>query len=819
MDTALAADLLHWARSDPREWALILAEDDDLIPPVFTAESWIKPHGGRVFICAQTTEWPLSEAGRLVRGVEQMTTEVSLILEELALFADLGTDRPRVTSNDDRVLIGMIREGEQLEIGFDRKVGKVTERSLDSRQIRHHASYRSLLASDRFGNLRQWTNNQRQALRGLKSAYKRRIPIAGVLSTDETELDVHRFANFLVGLSDRDESSARVALIDGPAGIGKTRFIEFLAWLRAERYFAHQHPLILHVQSRGRVLTYLQDLIAFSLQRLRLNVTFDQVPVLVRHGLVTLAIDGFDELADPNGYELAWGQLGELVDQIRGHGTLILAGRETFIGQDRIRKSIRSLRSDDPVHALTLQPPRPDDAKTWLRAEQGNEREFPAELFEPGSFALRPFFLIQLSVLPPEAPFGRPQQGPLLASLVEAMIRREAGKFGDAVEAVMTVQQRLDYVCRFLREVARYMADDQTEAIDELALSWIAEVAAPEGLDEETVKLLQYRASVMAFLENDDTPRYRRFSHSNLFNHFLGEEVLDAVAREDLPKWVRRNILGADFLAVFSDLTVNLALRGSDRIGKFYESAVDALRKFHGHGRAPHNLGALLITMLPAMEDSGALIIQQVQADEALIRGTAPTTKIQDSDISQLDVQGSNVEHIEFSGVNITTLTVDETTHVSRSMPIPSQIQYNRIGVDRRKVISRRKEIESWLSAHGRILESEEPVADGSGLVPKDLRRHPVFRLLNRACRSRSFWIPDGSTNFFEKFTRDHRWPDLLALMEQHDLVKVTTMPAAGTNNRFYHITQPIRILSEDVSDVNVRRFYEELVAMVRGNP
>lgn len=50
VDTALAADLLAWARSDPAEWALILSDDDDVVPPVFTAESWIKPHGGRVVI-------------------------------------------------------------------------------------------------------------------------------------------------------------------------------------------------------------------------------------------------------------------------------------------------------------------------------------------------------------------------------------------------------------------------------------------------------------------------------------------------------------------------------------------------------------------------------------------------------------------------------------------------------------------------------------------------------------------------------------------------------------------------------------------------
>ena len=50
VDTALATDLLDWARSDPAEWALVLADDDDFVPPVFSAEAWIRPHGGRVIL-------------------------------------------------------------------------------------------------------------------------------------------------------------------------------------------------------------------------------------------------------------------------------------------------------------------------------------------------------------------------------------------------------------------------------------------------------------------------------------------------------------------------------------------------------------------------------------------------------------------------------------------------------------------------------------------------------------------------------------------------------------------------------------------------
>ena len=50
VDTALAADLLDRARNDPHEWTLVLSEDDDVVPPVFTAEAWIRPYGGCVLI-------------------------------------------------------------------------------------------------------------------------------------------------------------------------------------------------------------------------------------------------------------------------------------------------------------------------------------------------------------------------------------------------------------------------------------------------------------------------------------------------------------------------------------------------------------------------------------------------------------------------------------------------------------------------------------------------------------------------------------------------------------------------------------------------
>ena len=130
-------------------------------------------------------------------------------------------------------------------------------------------------------------------------------------------------------------------------------------------------------------------------------------------------------------------------------------------------------------------------------------------------------------------------------------------------------------------------------------LSWLAEMVAPDELDTETLALLKNRTSVIAFLENDDTPRYRRFSRCTLFNHFLSEELLDSVRRMELPKCVRRNLFGAGFLATFSDLSCHVSHSDPDRVQAFFETALELAQTYLWTDRGVRNLGALLITALP----------------------------------------------------------------------------------------------------------------------------------------------------------------------------------------------------------------------------
>ena len=745
-----------------------------------------------------------------------MILEESLLTHDLAAFADLGTDPPRRAIQGDRLTVRMFRQGEELELRFhDGGAGKVIERSLDTHESRTHASYRALLASERWGNLRGWTDHQRKSLQQNLQNIDPPIPVEGLLYPGDTSIDLRALDDRLVD-QPHEFQSVHIMLIDGPAGIGKTTFIELLALSRADGYLSTRRPLILHVKSRGRVLTFLQDLIAFSLQTLRLSVTFDQLPVLVRHGLVTLAIDGFDELADPNGYDLAWNQVNEIVDQVRGIGTLILAGRETFIGHERITANITSLTERDDVRVLSLQPPAPATAKGWLNTKGWTKDNLQAadELFEPDSYALRPFFLSQLANREAVSAIQHKLAGSPLSFLVELMIEREAGKFGDAVDSVMDEGQRRTYVRRLLREVARSIADDGTEAIDERMLEWLVDVVMPEDTASEVIAMLKYRAAVMAFLEKDDAPNYRRFAHSQVYNHFLSEETIDAVVNGEVPKYVRRNTMGADFLTAFYDLVLELAGREPQRVRDFFKAVSGLVGTYSRIDHGVRNLGSWLVTMLPAMEGVDSLLLRDLDIDEALIQGTAPAAAIHRVVVNQLDVRGADLEGLTFDSATITTLVVDETTRVPPSLPVPSQIQCEGFGARSTVVITHPTSIEGWLDSHGR----SEPFTDQGdmGLLPDKLRDHPLPRLLGRACRSKLYWIPLDRKGVFPQFVADPRWGELLSLLEDHGLARRERKSMSGRRTDLFHIRRSKHILSEDSEDPQIRAFYESLLKRIR---
>ena len=727
------------------------------------------------------------------------------ILDELTVFADLGTDVVDGKQTREGFVVRLFRNGDELALVFAED-GRVIERCRGNKP-RTHATYLALLASERFGDLRSWAATQARLLGETMAEMGRPIRVVGKVAGREETLAAGELGGFLESI-EREDDTVQVVLVDGPAGIGKTKFVEALALERAKAYGRRRHPLVLHVQSRGRVLSYLQDLIAFSLQRLRLSVTFDQVPILVRHGLVTLAIDGFDELGDPNGYDLAWAQLNEALDDVRGAGTLILAGRETFIGLGRLRSALKVLREQDIVHGITLQPPSPPAAEKWLVARGWSNDDLAntrSLLEDEDSYALRPFFLAKLAEIDVARSLRESAGTSLLPTLADLMVDRESRKFGDAVDDALTPEERRQYAHLFLCEVAQYMADDQTDIIGETPLTWLVDMALPEGTDADIVGLLKHRTGTMAFLTNDALPGYRRFSHTQLFNYYLSKVVIDAVSNGEVPKFVRRNIFSADFLAVFVEVLHDVAGKNPNRVEAFFQHAQSWLQDYRAIDRGGRNLGAWIIAALPTMADvfdRRALRIGPLDVDETVLWGTPSEVVLSRVFISQIDVRGADLRELNFQESEIATAIVDAGTRVSETFPVPKLL---RVQDGAGKEVRDPVDVKAWLRAHAPADEDPEQVMNE--------RREQMLRVLGRACRSPTFWIPETGGTTVSKFVNDPAWPRALAVLEDHGFVRREQRGVSGRQSGFVHIKQRRRILANDPSDDQVRTLYATLEA------
>lgn len=699
------------------------------------------------------------------------------ILNDLAPFADLGTQPPVIAETVGGLIARFVRDAMPIELSIDSS-GLISERIAGAE--RKYSSIRSLLASPSYASLGRWADSQAILLR--ERVEGETIPIVGVSEGGE-EQDVEALDDALGEIQSVSKPRTLITLIDGPAGIGKTSAIRSLTYRRATTFRTTQRSLILHVESRGRMLQNLTDLIAFSLQSLRLSVTYDQIPALVRHGLVTLAIDGFDELGDPSGYELAWAQLNDLVVDSRGAGALILAGRETFISKPRILKALPAIDENrDTVLTYSLLPLQPITAKNWLVAagwpSEVVSSDVVSPLFERGSYALRPFFLAELARDGVCEQIAGGQVQDLLSFLITAMIQREAKKFGKEVEAITSEEQRQLFVRTLTEEIARDLAENQADSISVEALSWIAEVVGEGIVPISLMGILKNRAGVIAFLTDDIRRGYRSFVHSQVANYFLSIVTVRVIRAREVPKYIRRNIFGSEFLQSFSSVVRYLPI---DQIDEFLTAAVDIIDSTDDRDRTRRNLAALVLCVCSVANPTITPILKELSIDEAFMAESVSRVELKSVTIGQLNARSTDFRNVEFDDeCFIVTLIADRGTIPPQSIPRPTLVNL----VD--EYLGSPDEIEVWLG--GQYLSTIP--APEAGEMSAAIRSHFVlFELLHRVIRYKPYWIKESEERASKKIIEDDNWETLKQIMLKHDLlVERHDLPTSGRPGVFYHV-------------------------------
>lgn len=729
---------------------------------------------------------------------------IAALADDLGPFADLGTDAPTYEPSGHGACIRYFRKGLATELRIA-KEGTIQECFADETVA--HANVRALLASERYGDLRTWAARQTAAF-NIQGEDELLIPARGTVDHSLEQLRLQDVDDFLSVPA--TNKGTRVLLIDGPAGIGKTHFISRLAKARCEAYASKRLPLILHIQSRGRTLSYLLDLLAFSLQRLRLDVTFDQVPILAKHGLITIAIDGFDELADPDGYGGAWQQVSDLVASIRGQGIMILAGRETFIGRERILKDVASLSvTRDEISVLTLEPPSKNEATSWLASQGWEESHLQAvdDFLSPTSLALRPFFLKTLSDQAILQRISNTESTSILSILVEAMIDREAGKFGEEVDRQLSLLQRRQYVRSLMAEVARDLAENSAVSISDSTLAFLSEIALPTSVGDATKRILKQRAGVIAFLTNDERSGYRRFYHDKFYEYFLSGVIIEAVVDRSAIKPIARGLFASSFLETFGEI-VSSSL-GEKQALAFLTGCKDMLDAPLSTDKTRRNIASFMIASLSVAELSENFVVSAVGLDEVRFVGVATRSTLERVIISQLDCRGADLSEVVFSDCQIVNVIGDDQILLPSTFPAPSRVQIVEQG---RRTISAPEEISEWRSLHLKDRPSIE-----NGLIPRGLRDHEAIKVLHKACRLRQYWLRRGDDIFVARILDNSNWPTIEQALLKNDLLTIESRQASGTDTRFLHIRKSWEILNEDANSPDVVNLYNDLAVQLSG--
>jgi hypothetical protein len=292
--------------------------------------------------------------------------------------------------------------------------------------------------------------------------------------------------------------------------------------------------------------------------------------------------------------------------------------------------------------------------------------------------------------------------------------------------------------------------------------------------------------------------------HSYLLSYFLALVAIDAVSKGDIPKFVRRNLFGSEFLSVFSDVSAEAAVTSHSSFEAFWSRASTSSLSYTSTDRGLRNIGALVLGALPAVVGTDPITLREFQIDDAVIRGLCPKASMLNFEISQLDIRGSDLSAVTWSNSTIGNLIADDSVRVSPSFPVPSKIT-----LTDGEQIAGVEDVAAWLSRHGR----DPQVTASSGVAPATLKAKPIYKLLMRAARMRQYWLRSQNDKDIQasKVVDDPNWDTLTKLLAKHGYLREETRQASGRASNFYHIRHRESLLSESVDDLNLKRLLEDL--------
>lgn len=698
---------------------------------------------------------------------------------DLRPFADPATDLESL-GDAKTFQVKMVRNGADLVITLDRASGKVGSKFQSEPRVQKFASFRSLLASDLFADTKHMAHNQRVMLADfMAQPYIQPEGRIADLPIDQESFD----SASSLKLGESNAKPIKLMLIDGPAGVGKTSLIKRLVAQRAFDYGqSADKPVILHVANRGRRLANLDDLIAHSIQLIRAEFTYDQVPTLIRNGVIQIAIDGFDELVDADGYADTWSVLKEFLSEVKSGGPILLAGRDTFFDLSGFQDKLEHMGSQTSITHVRLSSIKRKAATDWLIkcgwTETDVNTDEVQDLLREDSYALRPFFLSEIA-----KPGGIQSLRDELINPREFLVRR----FLDREAKLITEKVSLSEpeAVRLLRDlfelIAIEMAEAETEAVDIPFLQLAVDDIFSEPLSNPAdLAKLRHKSGSFALMEKDARSEFRRFPHTEILNHFLASALLKRLLKNNTPRFLRRGYFGPDLMSILGDSMLTIPV---DDVISIRAHLVDVTRSEVGFERLSENACSVAIQSLVVNAIEQPLKLSSLSAGEIVLFGTAGAAELKDINISRLDARSADLKAISFKDCQIATLLIDNSTEFGDAPPTAHVLMGESDG--RQDILRDPKEITA------RIAQKCPPKAsDGGNTEAVDLLQKIVRVFM------RQFYIKDSDPELEGRYLADAYWLPIEEILTETGRLRRNRKDAAGSRGDFIHIVNAASLLT-----------------------
>ncbi|MEP9317916.1 hypothetical protein ABKS89_12320 [Pseudomonas sp. LABIM340] len=698
--------------------------------------------------------------------------DIEEITCDILAFSDPFTDS-KVKNPAGKRRIELIRNARELIFEIDKTSGRISSKHRKG----DYQNLRSLLASAEFCDIKRLADTQHRYY----TRQEQGPEIPAEITINKKKISAENLAEKISST----DGKISLTLLDGPAGVGKTYQIKRLAKKQAAKFLNdNQSPPVLHISSGGRRLSNFPDVLAATTQEIGACFNGKHVPILVRHGLIIAAIDGFDELVDADGYEDSWRALQHFLNDVGNSGQIILAARDTFIDQqellDRINKEngdsiqlelghINLVSPESAIEYLSKSPHwKPDDINS----------EITRDILSEGSYALRPFFL---NVLRDAGGWEKVKDEGFRSYLVNNLIQREAKIISAGLKG-LDIQDVIPSLHHLFSEISLEMAMRENNLIDLEHLSFIMSYVFEGVTDDLSIRKLSHKSGSTSLLEITTEKDKRKFPHSEIQYYFFAHAILEGLAGRSTPSVLRRTILGNEQLEVFAEVFTSKEKQAKDATTYLYSELNKDLTadSLSNNGSAL----ALLAFSLGLLNR-----LDYLSVNEATFAAGSPSGILNDFSASRIDACGADLTDVIFEKARITTLVIDEYTKFGKSHPQVDSLEIR--GLNSR--IERSPEtISSELSTHS-ILTSENKYSENSAvrLLEKLARRS------NRYCYIREEGDDEGSF-----LLKDESWPTLKQILAKHDRIDIKVKKAMhGRPAPLFRIKNPMELLDQSMPE------------------